>query len=68
MEDVGLLAACQVGMPNMCTVEDLIATPSLETLDEMSREQLLQVAEHFSVVVVDDKRLKDGIKHAVKEE
>lgn len=52
----------------MSAVEDFIATPSLESLDKWSREQLLQVAEHFSVVVVGDKRLKENIRNAIKTE
>lgn len=49
-------------------MEEFIATPSLQLLDKLSKEQLLQVAEHFSVVVVGDKRIKGNIKNAIKEE
>ncbi len=39
----------------MSEIEEFIAAPSQESLDSFSKEQLLLVAEHFSVVVVGDK-------------
>ncbi len=50
----------------MSEIEEFIAAPSQESLDSFSKEQLLLVAEHFSVVVVGDKRLKENIKAAIK--
>lgn len=50
----------------MSGVEAFIAGPSQGALDALTKEQLLVVADHFSVVVVGDKRLKDNIKAAIK--
>ena len=50
----------------MSEIKDFIAAPSQELLDLFAKEQLLVVAEHFSVVVVGDKRLKENIKAAIK--
>lgn len=52
----------------MSAVENFIATPSLESLGKLSKEQLLQVSEHFSVVVLGDKRLKENIKDTIRAE
>lgn len=50
----------------MSEIKDFIDAPSQELLDSFTKEQLLIVAEHFSVVVVRDKRLKENIKVAKK--
>lgn len=40
--------------------------PSQGALDECTKEQLLMIAEHYSAVVVGDKRLKENIKADIK--
>ena len=50
----------------MAEIDDFITAPSQELLDLFTKEQLLIVAEHFSVVIVGDKRLKENIKAAIK--
>ncbi len=50
----------------MSEVEAFITAPSQESLDKCTKEQLLQIAEHYSVEVVGDKRIKETIKSAIK--
>ncbi|XP_026106935.1 interferon-induced very large GTPase 1-like [Carassius auratus] len=45
----------------MADCDAFIAAPSEEALERCTREQLLKIAEHFSIVV-GDKRLKENIK------
>ena len=47
---------------NMADVEAFIEAPSQELLGTFSRERLLLIAEHFSVSIVGDRRVKDNIK------
>ena len=49
----------------MVTVEDFFASPSEEFLDICTKEQLLQIAEHYDVDV-GDKRLKERMKAILK--
>jgi len=45
-----------------------VAAPSEEALEKCSKEQLLKIAEHYSIVVAGDKRIKENIKMTVKAE
>ena len=49
----------------MADVEAFIEAPSQELLSTFSREQLLLIAEHFSVSIVGDRRVKDNIKDSI---
>ncbi|KAI9526559.1 hypothetical protein NQZ68_038643 [Dissostichus eleginoides] len=49
----------------MADIDAFIRAPSQEALGNFSMEQLLVIAEHFSVEVVDDKRLKSTIKASI---
>ncbi|XP_034567353.1 uncharacterized protein LOC117832370 [Notolabrus celidotus] len=49
----------------MASVEEFIRAPSEELLDGCSREQLIRIAEHYSVEV-GDKRMKENIKGILK--
>lgn len=51
----------------MADCDAFIAAPSEEALEHCTREQLLKIAEHFSIVV-GDKRLKENIKVVLKSE
>ncbi|CAJ1087102.1 uncharacterized protein LOC117532417 [Xyrichtys novacula] len=50
----------------MAEIDDFITAPSQELLHSFTKEQLLIIAEHFSVVIVGDKRFKENIKAAIK--
>jgi len=45
-----------------------VAAPSEEALEKCTKEQLLKIAEHYSIVVAGDKRIKENIKMTVKAE
>ncbi|KAI9529444.1 hypothetical protein NQZ68_011153 [Dissostichus eleginoides] len=49
----------------MADIDAFIRAPSQEALGNFSMEQLLIIAEHFSVEVVGDKRLKSTIKASI---
>lgn len=49
----------------MAECEAFIAAPSEEALEKCTKEQLLKIAEHYSVVV-GDKRLKENVKTTLK--
>ncbi|KAF3842949.1 hypothetical protein F7725_001798, partial [Dissostichus mawsoni] len=49
----------------MADVEAFIKAPSQESLGTFSKEQLLLIAEHFSVSIVGDKRMKENIKDSI---
>ncbi|KAI9519731.1 hypothetical protein NQZ68_025870 [Dissostichus eleginoides] len=49
----------------MADIDAFIRAPSQEALGNFSMEQLLVIAEHFSVEVVGDKRLKSTIKASI---
>ncbi|KAL3052808.1 hypothetical protein OYC64_005352 [Pagothenia borchgrevinki] len=49
----------------MADVEAFIEAPSQESLGTFSIEQLLLIAEHFSVSIVCDRRMKDNIKDSI---
>ena len=46
-------------------VEDFLSSPSEELLEQCTKDQLLKIAEHFQIEVL-DKKLKDTIKKTVK--
>ncbi|XP_043964972.1 uncharacterized protein LOC122826755 [Gambusia affinis] len=48
------------------SVEDFIKSPSVEFLEQCSREQLVKIAEHYNVCV-GDKRLKENVKAILRE-
>lgn len=50
----------------MADIDAFIRAPSQEALGNFSMEQLLIIAEHFSVEVVGDKRLKSTIKASIE--
>ena len=49
----------------MADVEAFIKAPSQESLGTFSKEQLLLIAEHFSVSIVGDRRVKENIKDSI---
>jgi len=49
----------------MASVEEFIKAPSEVLLDDLSREQLIRVAEHFDLDV-GDKRMKENIKNIIR--
>lgn len=53
----------------MASVEEFIKTPSDDLLDDFSKDQLLEVADHYEITLsAQDKRLKDTIKTVIKTE
>ena len=42
-------------------VEDIVASPCEELLEQCTRDQLLKIGEHFQIEIP-DKKLKDTIK------
>ena len=46
----------------MSEIEAFLAAPSKEALDAFTKEQLLLIVDHFSVLVGGDKRLKKILK------
>ncbi|KAG1932777.1 hypothetical protein F2P79_020923 [Pimephales promelas] len=52
----------------MAGCETFVVAPSEEALEKCTKEQLLKIAEHYSIVVAGDKRIKENIKMTVKAE
>ena len=44
----------------MSDVKSFLADPSVENLDQCSKEQLILIAEHYCVDIKDDKRIKEN--------
>lgn len=51
----------------MATVDDFISAPSKELLEHFTKDQLLKLAAYYDIEITSsEKRLKEGIKDAVK--
>ncbi len=50
-------------------VEEFIGAPSEELLNDLTKDQLLELASHYEIhLISQDKRLKDNIKTLIKTE
>lgn len=50
----------------MSVVDEFLASPSYALLEQCSKEQLIKIAEHYSISLTsDDKRLKESLFKAV---
>jgi len=48
-------------------VEDFVASPSEELLDNCTKEQLIKIAEHYAIEIdSNDKKLKENLKAVLK--
>ena len=56
-------------IPRMVTVDDVVQSPSVELLNQCTKDQLLNIADHFGLKIeASDRRLKETLLEVLKRE